>query len=136
MKVIRHSDADFPSQLEELTASSSLFDPEIEQRSRAILEAVRSRGDDALLEFTERFDGAKLGLDQLPITQAELVTASLKADNSLRSAVAEAEKNIARFAAIGNRQTRTGPKSEKNLIPSNGSAFTFPAEPPHSFPPP
>ena len=99
MKVIRHSDADFPSQLEELTASSSLFDPGIEQRSRAILEAVRSRGDDALLEFTERFDGAKLGLDQLPITQAELVTASLKADNSLRSAVAEAEKNIARFAA-------------------------------------
>jgi histidinol dehydrogenase len=98
MNVIRHSDSDFPSKLEELTASSSLFDPEVEQRARAILEAVRSRGDDALLEFTERFDGAKLGLDQLPITQAELVTASLKADGSLRSAVVEAEKNIARFA--------------------------------------
>ena len=98
MNVIRHSDSDFPSKLEELTASSSLFDPEVEQRARAILEAVHSRGDDALLEFTERFDGARLGLDQLPITQAELVTASLKADGSLRSAVIEAEKNIARFA--------------------------------------
>ncbi len=99
MKVIRHTDADFPSQLQEMAAASSLFDPGIEQRTRIIVEAVRARGDDALIEFTRRFDGATLQPDQLALTQAELVTASLKADESLRAAVAEAEKNIARFAA-------------------------------------
>ena len=98
MRVIRHSDPDFSLQLRELTAPSSLFDPEVEQRTRTILEAVRARGDDALLEFTERFDGATLRPDQLAVTQAELMAASLKAGESLRAAVAEAEGNIARFA--------------------------------------
>ena len=98
MKVIRHTDANFAAQLRELTAASSLFDPDIEQRTRAILLDVHARGDDALLEFTEKFDGAKLTADQLAVTQAEFLTASLKADESLRAAVAEAEKNIADFA--------------------------------------
>jgi len=98
MKVIRHSDANFSQKLREVTALSSLFDPEIEQRTRAILHEIYVRGDDALVEFTERFDGAKLSADQLAVTQAELMAASLKADESLRAAVAEAEKNIATFA--------------------------------------
>jgi histidinol dehydrogenase len=75
-----------------------LFDPEIEQRTRAILDDVRARGDAALLEFVERFDGAKLTADRLPVTRAELMAASLKADESLRAAVAEADNNIANFA--------------------------------------
>ena len=98
MKVLRHTDANYAGKLRELTAASSLFDPEIEQRTRAILLDVYLHGDDALLEFTEKFDGAKLAANQLAVTQAELMTASLKADESLRAAVAEAEKNIANFA--------------------------------------
>jgi histidinol dehydrogenase len=98
MKVICHTDANFTARLGELTAPSSLFDPAIEERTRAILTAVQVRGDAALLEFTEKFDGAKLAADRLPITQAELFNASLAADESLRAAVAEAEKNIAAFA--------------------------------------
>ena len=98
MKVIRHTDANFAARLRELTAPSSLFDPVIEQRTRAILDAVQARGDVALLEFTEKFDGAKLPAEFLRVTQAELMAASLKADESLRAAVAEAEKNIVAFA--------------------------------------
>ena len=98
MKVIRHSDASFCKKLRELTAPSSLFDLVIEQRTRAILDAVQTRGDDAVLEFTEKFDGAKLAADRLAITQAELFNASLAADESLRATIAEAEKNIANFA--------------------------------------
>jgi histidinol dehydrogenase len=98
MKVIRHTDANFPGQLRELTAPSSLFDPVIEQRTRAIIDAVQARGDAALLEFTEKFDGAKLAAGRLAVTQAELFNASLAADESLRGAVAEAEKNITSFA--------------------------------------
>ena len=90
MRVIRHTDADFAGQLRQVTAPSSLFDPVIEQRTRAILDDVQARGDDALLELTERFDGARLSTDQLALTQAELMSASLKADESLRAAVAEA----------------------------------------------
>src|SRR5579859_6680394 len=98
MKVVRHSDADFSERLRELAAPSSLFDPVIEERTRAILKEVHERGDDALVELTEKFDGARLTPDQLPVSQAELLTASLKADGALRATVAEAEKNIAKFA--------------------------------------
>ena len=98
MKVIRQSDANFVRKLRDVTAASSLFDPEIEQRTRAILDSVQISGDDALLEFTERFDGAKLAAHRLAVTQAEFFNASLAADEPLRKAVAEAEKNIAAFA--------------------------------------
>ena len=98
MKVIRFTDTSFAAQLRQVTAPSSLFDPIIEQRTRTILDAVRARGDAAVLEFTERFDGAKLTADQLAATQAELLTASFRADEPFRDAVTEAEKNIAAFA--------------------------------------
>lgn len=104
MHVIRHTDANFPERLQALVEQSSLLDPEVELRTRGIIEAVQARGDDALLEFTRQFDGATLGADQLSITQAELMAASIKADEPLRSAVAEAEKNISGFARRSRRR--------------------------------
>ena len=104
MKLIRHSDADFGERLSQLAAPSSLFDPGIEQRTRAILDEVRTRGDAAILEFTERFDGAKLAAGQLAITQAELLAASLHAGQPLRRAVKEAAGNIAAFARKSRRK--------------------------------
>jgi histidinol dehydrogenase len=98
MKIVRHTDKDFSAKLREVSAASSLFNEEIEQRTRAILHDVYLHGDNALLELTEKFDGAKLSADQLAVTQAELLASSLKADESLRAAVTEAEKNIASFA--------------------------------------
>jgi histidinol dehydrogenase len=104
MNTVRCTEAGFSKRLSALAAASSLFDPVIEQRTRAILEAVRARGDAALLELTEQFDGARLTAEQLAVTQAELVTASVKADESLRAAVAEAGSNIAAFARKSRRK--------------------------------
>jgi histidinol dehydrogenase len=98
MRVIRHTDKNFDRHLDEATAASSLFDEGIDERTRAILEAVQQRGDAAALEFTEKFDGARLRAEQLQITQAEMLTASLKADPALRKAVKEADRNVAAFA--------------------------------------
>lgn len=104
MRILRLSDADHAARLSELTGRSSLFDPVIEERTRAILQAVLERGDAALLEFTKRFDGAQLAASQLAITKAELLAASLKADPLLRMAVATAGRDIAKFARRGLRR--------------------------------
>lgn len=48
MNLLRQSDADFDSRLRAIAASSSLFDEGIEQRTRDVIRAVASRGDDAL----------------------------------------------------------------------------------------
>ena len=98
MNVLRHTEPGFPQRLRALSNASSLFDPTIEERARAVVEAVQTRGDKALLEFTERFDGAKLTPYQLSVSKAELLDASLRADESLRSAVAMAVKNIEFFS--------------------------------------
>ena len=98
MNVLKFSDKDFAARLTQLAATSSLFDPVVEERARGIVAAVRERGDAALLELTERFDGAQLTAEQLAVSQAELFSAALTADVSLRAAVTEAEKNIAAFA--------------------------------------
>ena len=98
MKILRYSDKNFAGQLSQLAAASSLFDQTIEERARAIVAAVASRGDEAVLEFTERFDGAKLTAAQLPLSQAELLAAAVQADDSLRAAVAASDKNVAAFA--------------------------------------
>ena len=98
MNVLKFSDQDFAARLTQLAAASSLFDPVVEERARGIIAAVRERGDTALLELTERFDGAQLTAEQLAVSQAEIFSASLAANDSLRAAVTEAEKNIATFA--------------------------------------
>jgi histidinol dehydrogenase len=98
MQVLRYRDRDFENRVRALSAASSLFDPLVEDRTRTIVEAVRARGDAALLEFTKRFDGASLQADQLPVTTAEILAASIKADTRLRSAVATADRNVAAFA--------------------------------------
>jgi len=46
-------------------------DPEIHGRVEAILAAVRERGDAALLELTERFDGVQLAASELAVSARE-----------------------------------------------------------------
>ncbi len=123
MKTVRHTDKNFPARLREATASPSLFDADIERRTRAILEAVQARGNDAVLEFTAKFDGAKLTADQLAVTQAELFNASLVADDSLRNAVEEAEANIAAFAKKSKRKPWCGKNSHGASVGEKFDAF-------------
>jgi histidinol dehydrogenase len=115
MKIARYTDRDFAAKLRELAGNASLFNAEIEERTKDILREVLARGDDALLEFTAKFDGATLTKEQMEVTQAELFNAALAADASLRAAVAEAEANIAGFA----RKSLRKPWQSKN---SHGAA--------------
>lgn len=98
MNLLRQTDADFISKLAAIAGRSSLFDATTQDRTRAVLEAVASRGDAALTELTERFDGVRLEPSQFRVSAAELMSASLQADEGLRAAVAEADRNIATFA--------------------------------------
>lgn len=107
MNVISHRDADFATQLQCLLAPSSLFDPAIEEQTRVIIEAVRARGDEALVELTERFNGVRLTADQFAVSQAELVAASLRADEPLRAALEETMRNVTEFAKRSRRRNWT-----------------------------
>jgi histidinol dehydrogenase len=124
MKIVRHTDKNFSAKIRDVAADSSLFDAEIESRTKAILHDVFVRGDLAVLDFTEKFDGAKLLADQLAVTQAEFFNASLKADESLRAAVAEAEKNIAFFAKKSLRKNWSAKNSHGARVGEKFDPFT------------
>ena len=124
MKIARQTDKDFSARLREVAADSSLFDTEIESRTKAILHDVFVRGDDAVLEFTEKFDGAKLSADQFAVTAAELLAASIKADEPLRAAIAEAEGNIAGFAKKSLRKNWQSKNSHGASVGEKFDPFT------------
>jgi histidinol dehydrogenase len=98
MNVLLLKAPDYCEQCRRLVAASSLFDPVIEQRAQEIIQAVRERGDAAVAEFTERFDGARLEPDGFAVSHSELMASSLRADPSLRAAVAETAGNVEAFA--------------------------------------
>ena len=108
MNVLRHRDPDFARRLAALAQSSSLFDPVIEQRTRALIEAVQARGDAALLELTKKFDGADLTAAQLAVTQAEVLAASVQVDPAFRRTLQFAARNIERFSKRSLRRGWSG----------------------------
>jgi histidinol dehydrogenase len=65
---------------------------------RRIIDDVRRRGDTALFEYTEKFDGVKL--DKLEISRRQITTAYKKVDKKLISAMELAAGRIAIFHEI------------------------------------
>jgi histidinol dehydrogenase len=108
MRTVRHTNRDYADQIRAMIAASSLFDPIIEKRAREIITQVHQKGDEALLDLTARFDGVKLRLEQLRLSPAELVAASIKAETPLRQAIDEAIRNIATFSRKSLRKSWSG----------------------------
>ena len=50
----------------------SLRKKHVEEKVRAIIDDIRLNGDDALLKYTRRFDGVKMTVRQLKVTEAEI----------------------------------------------------------------
>ncbi|MEI2743835.1 MAG: histidinol dehydrogenase [Candidatus Competibacter sp.] len=94
---------DFWSRLAELTAWESVADGSVSATVRDILDQVRTRGDDALLEYTRRFDRSKA----VKIADLELPAGRLRrALDSIPTEQRQAlETAAARIRAYAERQT-------------------------------
>lgn len=68
---------------------------ELLQRTQQIIDAVRARGDEALREFTARFDGANL--ESLQVTEAEFAAAEQALNATQVTALKRAIGNVQRF---------------------------------------
>ena len=72
---------------------------ELVERVRPILQDVRQRGDEALVEFTARFDRVQLTTDNLRVSRAEIEQAHQELDRSVREAIEQAIGNVRTFHA-------------------------------------
>lgn len=82
---------------EQLLKRSEFDVASVVPRVREIVEDVRRRGDDALIEYTERFDGIKLGRGQLRITSEEVSAAYKQVDAKVVRAIKGAARAIRKF---------------------------------------
>ncbi|MGQ7790992.1 histidinol dehydrogenase [Faunimonas sp. B44] len=85
---------DFESRLDALLATKRETAADVEAAVRAILDDVRSRGDDALLDYTERFDRHRPAADALRVTEAEIDAAVAACDSETIEALELARARI------------------------------------------
>ena len=62
-----------------------------------IIEAVKTRGDQALFEYTRKFDKYELSADRIKVTPEEIAEAYEKLDDSLIEVMKKAAENIRAF---------------------------------------
>jgi histidinol dehydrogenase len=86
-----------PAVLRALDRSPDAIDPELKQRVSSIVAAVRERGDAALLELTERYDGVSLTATGLAVSPAEFEGALHRLGDATVSALRYAADRIERF---------------------------------------
>jgi histidinol dehydrogenase len=91
-------DANFAEQFRALLAYEEQRDPHVEGAVADIIHAVRKRGDEALLEFTEKFDRVKAdSAAELEIGQDELKHAYDTLDSAQREALKVAAQRVRAF---------------------------------------
>lgn len=80
--------------LEDLLKRSPNQYPEYELRVTTILERVKAEKDQALFDYTEQFDGARLNADTIAVTEKEIADAYEQVDASLIEIIRKAKENI------------------------------------------
>ncbi|MCB1277650.1 histidinol dehydrogenase [Prosthecobacter sp.] len=107
MKIIRPTDPDYASAIAALNRRAEASDA-VREVVAGVIKAVRGRGDAAVLELVEKYDGAKLTAGQMRVSQDEIDAAWYSADATLRAALEASHRNVTAFAKRSLRQGWSG----------------------------
>ncbi|MBI3387549.1 MAG: histidinol dehydrogenase, partial [Deltaproteobacteria bacterium] len=102
IRLLHTTQRDFARQFAAIRERDATASPQVEAQARRIVDAVKRRGDRALIEFTRRFDGVQLTPARLRVSQAE-IDAALRA---LRPAALRALRAAARRIEAFHRRQR------------------------------
>lgn len=105
IKRLSSSDHGFPQTLRQLLAFEASEDAAIDQSVVQILQAVKTRGDAAVLEYTQKFD--RLGVDavsalEIPTSELQAALASLPAER--RQALEAAAARVRAYHEVQKRE--------------------------------
>lgn len=98
MRFLDTKDSDFFEQFSKLCARDSSVDPEITRRAEAIVEDVRKRGDEAVLEYTNRFDHMQVqSIAELKVTPEQMRVAYENLPEDQKNALKTAADRVRAF---------------------------------------
>jgi histidinol dehydrogenase len=95
IRILRHGEVG--ELMSRLAARSVVLDSELLKQVSAIIDEVRVRGDEALIEYTRRFDGVELESSQLRISEEALHRSAAKVDQEVVGALRVAIRNVREF---------------------------------------
>lgn len=95
VRVLKLQDVD-QAQLQRLFRRDHLVSTAVKDQCRRIIEAVREKGDAALLAFTAEFDGVQLPSAPLRVSDQQFEDAALGLSTDLKNALEQAILNIRR----------------------------------------
>lgn len=99
MRIERLDETTKKNLLEDLLQRSPNSYEQYETCVREILDAVKTRRDEALFAYTEQFDGVKLNADNIQVTEAEIQNAYEQVDAALLDVIRKSLKNIESYHA-------------------------------------
>ncbi len=98
--MIKHMDAsstDFKKSLQAIVSSTSEPSKSVSETVSKIITDVRTRGDDALLEYTNHYDHYSVKIEALQIKKEEIKMALNRVSDLMRSSLTEAARRIRAF---------------------------------------
>ncbi|MEN8258146.1 MAG: histidinol dehydrogenase [Thermodesulfobacteriota bacterium] len=97
IKPITSSSSKGKKVLADLSDRFQLADPKCQEIVTDILAQVRSRGDEAVLEYTRKFDAPTMSIDSLRASEAEMAAAYEQVEESILTSIRLAKERIWQF---------------------------------------
>lgn len=97
MRILRYTDAAYADALVRLNRRAEASD-RVRDVVAAVIGDIRQNGDKALLELTQKFDGATLTADQLAVSPDEVAAAVASLTPDVRAALDASRRNVTTFA--------------------------------------
>jgi histidinol dehydrogenase len=92
MRVVRNLES-----LEKLILKKRIAKSKVNDKVSKIVKGVREKGDEALVEYTRKFDKVKISSKELKVSEAEISAAFNELDSSLISSFKSAIDNVTKF---------------------------------------
>jgi histidinol dehydrogenase len=116
LKRLDTSAENFNSSLQSLLSSSDEPDQSIVDTVTNVIADVRSRGDAALIDYTNRFDRRSAKIESLEISKQELDTALIRIPELLRNSLEHAAKRVREFHEKQKQTTWTYEDEQGNIL--------------------
>ena len=97
MRVVRTSEPSFEEAFRAIQGRGKVFDPELWQRVAVIVEDVSRRGDEALFEYTEKYDRHRIDAGSVEISKTELAAAAARVSGDDRAILELSAARIKNF---------------------------------------
>lgn len=120
MKILTYKDAGYATFVKKLRRRA-IPEDSVRDLVSDIIAKVAAGGDQALVDFTDRFDGAKLSRKSLFVSEREFTEAEAGVSDETRDAIRRSLANIHSFAKRSLRKDWSGKNAEGAIV---GERFT------------